>query len=84
MTGRAESVADFIWGDTAINLSGGAPGYVVSVGDENALVWINGFDDFHYLFQRRPHPDVVRYGIFQKVNRGSLTLWLRYEDCEVL
>lgn len=53
VTDHAENAVDFVLDGTAIDLPGGAPGYVVSEWDADTMVWINRADESRYLLQRR-------------------------------
>ncbi len=53
VTDHAENAVDFVLDGFAIDLPGGAPGYVVSDWDADTMVWINRADESRYLLQRR-------------------------------
>lgn len=53
ITEYAEFGADVTWEDTALNLPGGAPGYIVEEWADQVMVWTNRLDGSRYLLQRR-------------------------------
>ncbi len=53
VTEHRDSGADIGWEDTIIVLPGGAPGFIVSAWNDEAMVWTNRMDGSLYLLQRR-------------------------------
>lgn len=52
-TAQAENAVDFVLADTAIQLPGTAPGYVVTAWNADTMLWKNNLDGSTFLLQRR-------------------------------